>query len=171
MPRQFLALLIIAGTALPALAQTYTVDPTHSHITWAVSRLDASSFRGKLVRNTGKVVLDASAGKGQVDILIDIRAQVAGNELDKNLMMPSLFNAAQFPTASFKSSKVTFNGPAPASVDGDDPARRHAACDADGCAVRLRGESLRPQSLLWRGRHRHHQAQRVGDDILEAIRG
>ena len=119
MLKYFLALFALAGAAQPAVAQTYTVDPRHTHVTWAVSRLGALTFRGKLVRNSGKVVLDATAGKGEVEILFDIRGQVTGNELDANLMIASLFNVAKFPTASFKSNQFAFKGQSLASIEGE----------------------------------------------------
>ena len=119
MLRCFLALFALAGTTLPAVAQTYSVDPRHTHITWAVSRLGALTFRGKLVRNSGKVVLDAGAGKGEIEILIDARGQLTGGGLDEGMLGPSFFNVAQFPTASFKSSKVEFHGQSPTKIEGE----------------------------------------------------
>jgi polyisoprenoid-binding protein YceI len=119
MLKYIVAFFALAAAALPAAAQTYNVDPRHTHITWAVSRLGALTFRGKLVRNSGKVVLDAGAGKGEVEILFDMRGQVTGNELDANLMIASLFNVAKFPTASFKSNKFAFKDQSPTSIEGE----------------------------------------------------
>ena len=120
MLRQSLALFAMASAAIPAIAQTYTVDPRHTHITWAVTRVGALTFRGKLVRNSGKVVLDAGAGKGEVEILIDARGQATGlDTLDAVMQDESFFYAAKFPTASFKSSRIAFNGQAPARIEGD----------------------------------------------------
>ncbi len=119
MLKYIVALFALAAAALPAAAQTYNVDPRHTHITWAVSRLGALTFRGKLVRNSGKVVLDADAGKGEVEILIDPYGQVTGPDLDAGMLGPSFFNVAQFPTASFKSNKVEFNGQSPTRIEGE----------------------------------------------------
>ena len=160
MLREVLATLALAGIAMPAIAQSYTIEPRHSHINWAVNHAGGLTFRGKMVRNTGKIMLDPAAGKGDVQVVVDIGAQVTGNELDRNLMIPSLFNAAVFPTATFKSSKVTFNGQTPARIEGDltmlgvtkpvtltvtqfhcgeHPFSRRNWCGADATATILRG--------------------------------
>ena len=118
MLRRLFALLPLAVAAVPAVAQTYTVDPRHTHVTWAVSRLGALTFRGKLVRITGDVVLDAGAGKGEVAILIDTRGHATGS-LDEGMLEPSFFNVAQFPTASFSSTKSGCNGKSPAKIEGE----------------------------------------------------
>lgn len=115
---RLLALLALAGAAVPAVAQTYTVDPRHTHVTWAVSRLDALTFRGKLFRVTGDVVLDAAAGKGEIAILIDTHGHATGN-LDDSMLGRSFFNAVQFPTALFRSNKIEFNGQSPAKIEGE----------------------------------------------------
>ncbi len=120
MLRSLLAALALVGSATPALAQSYAVDSRHTHVNWAVNRLGTSTFRGKLNSVSGKVTLDAAAGKGRVDIVIDARGQVTGVEsLDRQLMSPSFFNVDKFATATFKSSSVAFNGQAPARIDGD----------------------------------------------------
>ena len=106
-------------------------------------------------------MLDAGAGKGEVEILLDIRGQVTGNDLDANLMIESLFNAAKFPTASFKSNKFAFKGQSPTSIEGEltllgvtrpvtltvtqfscgeHPMTRQSFCGADAAATIKRSE-------------------------------
>ena len=118
--KTLIATFLVVGMAAPAFAQTYRVDPRHTHVNWAVSRMGGITFRGKLARNTGAVMLDAAAGKGEVEISLDARGAMSGNDmLDKVLLTASFFNVEKFATASYKSSNVAFNGQAPVRVEGE----------------------------------------------------
>lgn len=110
----------LAAAATGAAAQSYTVEPRHSHITWATSHLGVSTFRGKLNKTSGKVVLDAAAKTGSVEITIDTTGMLTGDDrLDKHLAAEDFFNVAKFATATFKSTKVEFNGQAPSKIEGN----------------------------------------------------
>ena len=112
--------IALAGLAGGAFAQSYTVEPRHTHITWAVSHLGTSTFRGKLNKTSGKVVLDAAAKSGSVEIVVDPTGSLSGDDrLDKHLQGEDFFNPAKFATATFKSNKVEFNGAAPSKIVGE----------------------------------------------------
>jgi polyisoprenoid-binding protein YceI len=119
--RTILLLALLAAHAMALAApQTYTVDPRHSHVTWAVLRAGASTFRGKIVGNTGRIVLDPQAHRGEIDIEIDMRQQATGVPgLDRQMQSPGLFDTAQFPTARFVARKLTYKGAAPDHIDGE----------------------------------------------------
>ncbi len=116
---------VVSGIALAAFAggafaQSYTVEPRHTHITWAVSHFGTSTFRGKLNKTSGKVVLDAAAKTGSVEITVDPTGSVSGDDrLDKHLQAEDFFNPAKFASAVFKSTKVEFNGQAPSKIEGN----------------------------------------------------
>jgi len=120
---------IFAGIALSAaaaamttgaFAQSYTVDPRHTHVTWSVNHFGASTFRGKLNKTSGKVVLDPAGKTGSVEIVVDPTGNLSGDErLDKHLQTEDFFNPAKFATATFKSTKVEFNGSTPSKIDGN----------------------------------------------------
>ncbi len=87
--------LAAATFASGAFAQSYTVEPRHSHISWAVTHLGVSTYRGKLNKTSGKVVLDAAGKGGMVDITIDPTGLLSGDErLDKHLQAEDFFNPA-----------------------------------------------------------------------------
>jgi polyisoprenoid-binding protein YceI len=118
--RKIPACIALSAVAGSALAQSYTVEPRHTSVTWSVSHFGTSTFRGKLNKSSGKVVLDTVAKTGSVDIVFDPAGMVTGDDrLDKHLPSPDFFNIAQFATATFKSGRVEFNGQAPARIDGD----------------------------------------------------
>lgn len=120
MLKHSLAGLALATLALPAAAQSYTVEPRHTHVTWAVSHFGTSTFRGKLTKTSGKVVLDAAAKTGSVEIVVSPAGVMSGDEkLDKHLQAGDFFNVEKFATATFKSTKVVFDGAAPKSIEGE----------------------------------------------------
>jgi len=119
MLKHSLAGLALAVLALPVAAQSYTVEPRHSHVSWAVSHFGTSTFRGKLNKTSGKVVLDAAAKTGSVEITVDARGMISGDEkLDKHLSAADFFDVEKFATATFKSTSVTFEGNAPKTIEG-----------------------------------------------------
>ena len=116
----FFAFATFAVFSTGAVAQTYTVEPRHTHITWATSHFGTSTFRGKLNKTSGKVSLDLQSQSGSVEISVDPTGQLSGDDrLDKHLAGEDFFNLAKFATATFKSSKVEFNGDAPARIEGE----------------------------------------------------
>jgi polyisoprenoid-binding protein YceI len=104
-----------------AFAQTsYTVEPRHTHVTWAVSHFGTSTFRGKLTKSSGKVILDPASGRGSIEVVFDTTGQVSGDDrLDKQLVSQDFFNVEKFTTARFVSSRIRYNGDAPALIEGE----------------------------------------------------
>ena len=120
MVKKFHAWIALCALSGSAMAQSYTVEPRHTSVTWSVSHFGTSTFRGKLNKSAGKVVLDTVAKTGSVEIVFDPAGVLTGDErLDKHLVSPDFFNVAQFATATFKSGRVEFNGQAPARIDGE----------------------------------------------------
>ena len=63
--------------------------------------------------------MDRAAKTGSVEIAIKAASVNTGFEKrDKHLRGPDFFNAAEFPTLTYKSSAIKFNGDTPASVEG-----------------------------------------------------
>ena len=64
-------------------------------------------------------MIDRAAGKGSVDITIDTPSVSTGSEtFNEHIQGEDFLDTKQFPTATFKSSKLNFNGDKLASVDG-----------------------------------------------------
>lgn len=107
--------LAIALVALPAFAfaaDTWNVDPAHSQTGFTVKHLMISTVRGEFTKTTGKVVLDeADITKSTVEATIDIASVNTREEKrDAHLKSPEFFDAAKFPTMTFKSTKVVKHG-------------------------------------------------------------
>ena len=116
---------VFVAIALPAFAggafaQSYTIEPRHTSVVWSVNHLGTSTFRGKLNKTSGKVVLDSAGKGGSVDITVDPTGNLSGDErLDKHLQGEDFFNPGKFATATFKSTKIEYNGAAPSKIEGN----------------------------------------------------
>lgn len=119
---QIAAAALTLALAGPAFGQeTYNIDPAHSQPGFEVQHIGGFSLqRGSFGRMTGKIVLDRAAKKGTVDVSIDttsIKALTSG--LEAHLKSEDFFNAEKYPTMTFKSSALAFDGERLTRVDGE----------------------------------------------------
>lgn len=119
----FISILgLLAGLALPATAaDTYKVEAKHSSVTIFYPHFGLSHPSVKVAGATGTIVLDTDApANSSVEVSLDMNSLVSGlPEFDKDLKGPDYFDTAQFPTATFKSTKVDVTGANTANVTGD----------------------------------------------------
>lgn len=125
------ALLVSAGvvqaqdafTREPAQvrAGTYTLDPTHSKITWSVNHLGFSTYAGQFAGATGTLVLDPKApAASRLDVTVktdDVGTLNAA--LDKHLKAPDFLDTAKFPTATFRATRIVVTGEREADIHGE----------------------------------------------------
>lgn len=119
--RGLLALLALPLLAAPAYAETFTIDPHHTTVVWQADHFGLSKPTGKFPLITGTLVLDEAApANSQVDISIDTTKLSTGDaKFDEHLKSKDFFDVATYPTATFKSTKVTTTGDKTATVEGD----------------------------------------------------
>jgi polyisoprenoid-binding protein YceI len=113
---------IAAALAVPALAapETFVSDNNHTFPSFSYSHLGYSVQMSRFDKTTAKVVLDKEAHTASVEVNIDTTSVDTGSTLfNEHIQGPELLDTAQFPTATFRSTKVTFDGDKPASIDGD----------------------------------------------------
>lgn len=102
-----LASSLAFGTAAPA-AETYTVDPVHSWVVYRVKHMDVASSFGLFKDVSGSFTIDES-GPEKSSFAVSVKVDSidsANPKRDEHLKGPDFFNAKQFPTISFKSTKV-----------------------------------------------------------------
>jgi polyisoprenoid-binding protein YceI len=119
---QIAAALALAGaTSLAAAApETYIVDGTHTAPRFSYDHMGFSTQLSRFTKTTGKVVFDKQAKSGAVDIVIDMKSVESGVAIfNEHLQGADFFDTARFPTATFKSTKVTFVGDKPSTVEGN----------------------------------------------------
>ena len=117
------ALLLTALAALPAssvLAESYTVDPAHTYVSFAINHLGFSTMRGKFNQQSGSLEYDPAAKSASVTIEIDAGSIDTGHvKRDEHLSSPDFLNVVENPTITFKSTKVGWSGGKMSSVTGD----------------------------------------------------
>ena len=110
----------LAAGAAHAEPATYAVDPTHTFATFEISHFGASVNRGRFDKKEGTVQLDKAAKTGKVELTLHIGSINTGTaQFDKHLQSADLFDAAQFPTATFVGDKFTFDGDKVTAVAGN----------------------------------------------------
>lgn len=129
MMKKHLAALAIAALPLAATAaaDSFTLDTFHTHPNFAVEHWGLSMLHGQLGKTTGKFTLDRAAKAGSVELTIDLATLYTGDSdkagrprsRDEHLRQADFFNVAEFPRATFKSTKVVFSGEAPSVVEGN----------------------------------------------------
>ena len=105
----------------PAQAQTatYTVDPTHTFVTWEALHFGTSTSRGRFDKKEGKIEIDRSAKTGNVDITIDMASITTGvAPFDTHLKSKDFFDVTTHPTARFQASGFSFDGTKVSAVKG-----------------------------------------------------
>jgi polyisoprenoid-binding protein YceI len=104
-----LVLIACAVVLAPAVraADTYTVDPVHSSVSFMISHAGISNIHGRFNEFSGTFVIDKDPAKSSFSLSIKVESVDTNNEKrDEHLRAPDYFNAKQFPTMSFQSTKV-----------------------------------------------------------------
>jgi polyisoprenoid-binding protein YceI len=117
-------LIIIATLAcLPlkaVMASDYSIDPSHTYVSFAINHLGFSTMRGKFDQQSGSMYFDPVNKKASVMIQIEASSIDTGHDKrDAHLQSPDFLNAVENPTITFKSTGVTWNGDKIATVIGD----------------------------------------------------
>jgi polyisoprenoid-binding protein YceI len=111
---------LIAASATSAFAQTYNIDPNHTHPTFGADHMGISVWRGQFTKTTGTITLDRAAKTGTMDIAIDTNSLDFGHaKMSEHAKSGDMFNAEKFPTISYKGKSMKFDGDKLVAVEGD----------------------------------------------------
>ena len=117
-----LGLIALASLfAAPALAapETYLVDPNHTYPRFEYNHFGYSNQIQRFNKTSGTIVFDRAAKTGSVDIVIDARSVDTGYALfNEHLQGEDFFDTAKYPTITYKSTAVKFDGDKPVAVEG-----------------------------------------------------
>lgn len=119
--KTLVASLAFAAVAAPALAapQTFKLDANHTFPRFSYSHFGYSTQLSRFDKTTGSVVFDKAAKTGSVDITIDTKSVNTGvATFNEHIQGEDFLDTAKYPTATFKSTKVVFDGDKPASIEG-----------------------------------------------------
>lgn len=107
--------------ATPALAapETYVIDGTHTYPRFSYNHFGFSTQLSRFDKTSGKIVVDRAAKTGSVDVTIDTKSVDTGYPVfNEHIQGEDFLDTAKYPTITFKSSKLNFEGDKVVSVDG-----------------------------------------------------
>jgi polyisoprenoid-binding protein YceI len=100
-------------------ADSYTVDPAHTFPGFEVNHLGFSNMHGSFHATSGKIVLDPSGSAGSIEAVIDMSSVSTGQaRRDEHLRSADFFDVARYPSMSFKSTRLKYNGSNLESAEG-----------------------------------------------------
>jgi len=114
--------LALSGLVASAFAapETFDIDPNHTAPRFEYSHFGYSNQIHRFDKTSGKIVLDRAAKTASVDITIDTKSVNTGYPLfNEHIQGADFFDTAHYPTITFKSTSVKFDGDKPVSVDGN----------------------------------------------------
>jgi polyisoprenoid-binding protein YceI len=108
------------GTAAPAQAISYSVDPAHTRVHWEVRHFGTSTQRGRFGQVEASIVLDRTRRSGELSVSIDTRVVDSGvGPLDAMLRGSSFLASEQHPQAYFVAGALEFDGERLAAARGE----------------------------------------------------
>jgi polyisoprenoid-binding protein YceI len=91
-------------------ADTYKIDPAHTSVTFSVRHFGINSVKGKFKEFDGALVLDGGTLK-EANGTIQVKSVDTGVEKrDDHLRTADFFDAAKYPTITFKTKRVEKGG-------------------------------------------------------------
>jgi polyisoprenoid-binding protein YceI len=121
MKKQLATLALALAAATPALAapESYVVEPTHTFPRFSYNHLGYSVQLSRFDKTSGKVVFDKAAKSGAVDIVIDTKSVSTGSTVfNEHFQGEDFLDTAKYPSATFKSTQVIFEGDKPSKIEG-----------------------------------------------------
>lgn len=114
------ALLLCTGMGANAQSTVYTIDPSHTFVTFEAKHMGASTSRGRWDKKDGQITLDKTAKTGRAEITLEMASISTGvAPFDGRLKSEDFFDVAKFPTAKFMGTGFKFEGDKLIEVSGD----------------------------------------------------
>ena len=119
-PLTLVVALISAFVLSANAADTFKVDAVHSFALFSVQHLGIANTYGRFNDISGTVVFDKdNPSNSSVELSVKVESLDTHNSIrDRSLKSPDFFDAKQFPTMNFKSTKVEGSGDS-LKVSGD----------------------------------------------------
>jgi polyisoprenoid-binding protein YceI len=125
-------------------AGSYDLDQSHSHVSFSARHLMVTKVRGRFPVIAGKLVIAEDAKESSVEATVDANAVDSGDpKRDEHLRSADFFDAENYPTVTFRSTKVVDQGDGEFTLEGDLTVRDQTR------PVTLKGEYLGSQASPW----------------------
>jgi Uncharacterized conserved protein len=108
-----LVVALISAFALSAnAADPFKIDPVHTFVLFAVQHLGIANTYGRFNDVAGTVLFDRDdPSKSSVELTVKVESLDTHSSIrERSLMSPDFFDVKQFPTMTFKSTKVEGSG-------------------------------------------------------------
>ncbi len=110
---------MLAGSVFAA-PETYVIETGHTAPRFEYNHLGFSNQQHRFDKTSGTIILDRAAKTASVDVSIDAKSVNTGNAVfNEHIQNEYFFNTATYPTITFKSTHVKFEGDQPVSIDGN----------------------------------------------------
>ncbi len=120
--RLITTLALSAAVVAPAFAApvSYGVEANHTFPRFSYTHLGFTTQQSRFDKTTGTVVYDKEGRTGSVNITIETSSVSTGSALfNQHIQGEDFLDTAKYPTVTFKSTKVNFDGDKPVSIEGD----------------------------------------------------
>ncbi len=120
--RLITTLALSTAVVAPAFAApvSYGVEANHTFPRFSYTHLGFTTQQSRFDKTTGTVVYDKEGRTGSVDIKIETSSVSTGSTLfNQHIQAEDFLDTAKYPTVTFKSTKVNFDGDKPVSIEGD----------------------------------------------------
>jgi polyisoprenoid-binding protein YceI len=99
---------------------TYAIDPSHSSVSFSARHLMVSKVRGRFAVTGGELTVGADPEDSAVVATIDAASVHSGDaKRDEHLRSADFFDVEQYPTITFRSTRVVHDGHGEFSLYGD----------------------------------------------------
>ena len=117
-------LIAVIGMAASASAfaapRTFVGDPNHTVARFSYNHLGFSTQLSRFNKTDAEIMLDQQAKKASVNVTIDMKSIDTGvNAFDEHIQGGDFLDTSKFPSATFKSTNVVFDGDKPAKIEGN----------------------------------------------------
>lgn len=99
----------MATTQAPAISSVWKIDPSHTHVEFAVKHLMISTVKGRFTDVEGDVVIvDGDLSASTVNAVLKAASiDTRTGQRDDHLRSGDFLDAANFPEITFKSTRIT----------------------------------------------------------------
>src|SRR5437660_411924 len=101
--------VVLAAGSLRA-GETYTIDPVHSTVGFAVSHMVINTVKGKFDEFSGTLVLDNGIVQQAKGLILTKSINTGVAARDKDLKSDTFFDVEKYPTITFQSKKTEKKG-------------------------------------------------------------
>lgn len=117
---KIIALSLAFSSAAMAAPETYVIEQNHTKPRFEYNHMGYSTQQSRFDTVTGTVTIDRAAHTGSVDVTIDAKSVNTGSTLfNEHIQGEGFFDTAKYPTITYKSDRLVFEGDRLVSVQGD----------------------------------------------------